>query len=60
MNKPRSVAIKLSADTMKCVVGGSISTLPTGPVITQPLPTLPGPIVTGPIIVGPGRVFPVL
>ncbi|NTX10491.1 hypothetical protein HUA74_21750 [Myxococcus sp. CA051A] len=56
MNKPRSVAIKLSADTMKCVVGGSISTIP-GPVVT-----LPGPIVTlpGPIVIGPGRVFPVL
>lgn len=59
MNKPRSVAIKLSADTMKCVVGGAITTIP-GPVITQPIPTLPGPIVTGPIITGPGRVFPVL
>lgn len=58
MNKPRSVAIKLSADTMKCVVGGAITT--PGPVVTQPIPTLPGPVVTGPIIVGPGRVFPVL
>ncbi|MFY2560267.1 hypothetical protein ACN469_21835 [Corallococcus terminator] len=59
MNKPRSVAIKLSADTMKCVVGGSISTIP-GPVVTLPGPIVTGPIITGPIIVGPGRVFPVL
>ncbi|MCP3063384.1 hypothetical protein LXT21_31855 [Myxococcus sp. K38C18041901] len=59
MNKPRSVAIKLSADTMKCVVGGSIP-VSNIPVVTLPGPVITGPVVTGPIITGPGRVFPVL
>ncbi|MBZ4399194.1 hypothetical protein VZQ01_19480 [Myxococcus faecalis] len=59
MNKPRSVAIKLSADTMKCVVGGAITTTNI-PVVTLPGPIVTGPVVTGPILEGPGRVFPVL